>query len=92
MTAAHIFRQVHAALHVPSSGHMQAGRKETRTGGRVSQFVQLSGHHFSSWRAGAVSPPHRGHSYARRPETATGTPPGYILCISQCFSLTHLDS
>ncbi len=39
----------------PSQDTLQhAGRKETRTGGRVSQFVQFSGHHFSSWRAGAV--------------------------------------
>ena len=51
-----ILRQADPARRVSQSGHSsrQAGRKETRTRGRVSKFVQFSGHPFSSWRAGAV--------------------------------------
>lgn len=45
--------------------------------------------HFSSWRAGAVSPPHRGQSYVMRSGTAPGDPPAHILCISTCTTNTH---
>lgn len=88
-------RLTHLCMYHSQDTLQKAGRKETRTGGRVSQFIQFSGHHFSSWSAGAASPPQRGQSCARRPKLHqeahlhTFSASRHIHTSSLCLSVTH---